>query len=68
MRLAERMNPGDSLAICGSVKTDRYKSNGQSYFEIYVNVDSISFSPRTSTFIEKEEEPTVASQFDLPFA
>ena len=32
MRLAERMNPGDSLAICGSVKTDRYESNGQYLF------------------------------------
>lgn len=68
IKLAERMNPGDSLAICGSVKTDRYEADGQPCFEVYVNVDSVSFSPRTSTFLEKEEGTTVASSFDLPFA
>ena len=68
LKLAANMNPGDSLAVCGSIKTERYETNGQPCFEVYVNVDSVSFSPRTSTFLEKEEEPTVASSFNLPFA
>lgn len=68
LKLAANMNPGDSLAVCGSIKTERYETNGQPCFEVYVNVDSVSFSPRTSTLLEKEEEPTVASSFNLPFA
>lgn len=79
IKIAKMMNPGDSLAICGSVKTGRYESNGKSYFEIYINVDSISFSPRTSLLLEKEETiedkpvkehaetTTVISGFNLPF-
>ena len=56
MKLAKMMNAGDALAICGSVKTGRYDIDGKSCFEVYINVDSISFSPRTSPFFEKEEQ------------
>ena len=80
LKIARMMNPGDSLAICGSVRTGRYEIKGKSCYEVYINVDSVSYSPRASFFAgEKEEFPnnkpqkeeaadtTIISGFDLPF-
>ena len=77
LKLIENIKKGDALAISGAMRSGCYEKDGNKIYEIYVNVDSISFSPKNSeksavegTNQQKKSNTFISDimeEFDLPF-
>lgn len=48
IKVLEHLKKGDALSICGSVRTGTYEVNGKKVFEMYLNVDNITYTPSSS--------------------
>ena len=66
MKLAERIKRDDAVTIGGSTRTE----NKNGHINMYVNVETIQFSPKSSNKPEQEAPQKKlfdVSQFNLPF-
>ena len=63
MKLAERIKRDDAVTIGGATRTET--ENGHA--SMYINVETIQFSPKSSNKPESRQERFHFPQFNLPF-
>lgn len=65
LKIARRLKPKDVVVVSGSTTTQAYQVSGETHYEMFIDVDSISFAPKN--FAQVEETKKTEKQWNLPF-